>query len=130
MVNQQVVPPTRLGLVLSIIGFAGAVALMASDAALAALRSPYGLTWVVLVIVIVYPPRMIRPGTGWARARCRSTPAALLYGAAVLITITGATVAVSSASLIALGTAGLTLVIAVLAATLPAVTRSAASQTP
>lgn len=122
--NQHVVPTTRLGLILSIVGFAFAVSLTASDAAVTALGSAYSLPWVLLVIVMVYPPRLIRPGPGWSRARCRQTPAAVFYAAAVIIAVTGALLAMSSGPAPAIIATAATLAIAVAVTTLPSVTRA------
>lgn len=80
MRNWQVVPATRLGLVLSIVGFAGVVGATASGRVLASFGSGYTLAWVMVVIALVYPPRLIRPGSGWARSPCRPVPSAVLYG--------------------------------------------------
>ncbi|GGL78719.1 hypothetical protein HUN58_03895 [Curtobacterium sp. Csp1] len=121
MSNQQVVPPTRLGLTLSIAGFGVAVAVTALDVARDALGTPYSLAWVILVILMVYPPRLIRPGNNWARSRCRRVPAALMYGAGAATALGGATWAVSAGPSIAVGTGLATLAIAAAAATLPAV---------
>lgn len=125
--NQQVVPATRLGLVLSIVGFAFAVSLTASETAVAALGSVYSLPWVLLVIVMVYPPRLIRPGTGWSRARCRTLPAAVLYAAAVIVAASGALFAVTSGPVPAIISTIATLAIAVVAATVPSLTKPANS---
>lgn len=124
MVNQQVVPATRLGLTMSIAGFAVAVALTGLGIARDALGTPYSLAWVLLVILLVYPPRMIKPGDGWARARCRTAPAAILYGAGIVTAIGGATWAMSAGASAAIGTGLVTFAIAAAAATLPTVTRS------
>lgn len=123
--SQQVVPATRLGLVLSIVGFAFAVSLTASDRAVTALGSVYSLPWILLVIAMVYPPRLIRPGTGWSRARCRRLPAAVLYAAAVIVAASGALIAVTSGPLPAIISAIATLAIATVAATLPSLTTTA-----
>lgn len=120
---QQIVPSTRLGLALSIVGFAVAVTLLAFDTARFALDTPYSVAWVLLVAVTVYPPRMIRPGAGWARAQCREDPAAVLYVTAAGVAVGGATWAVSAGAPVAIGTGAVTFGIAVLAATLPGVTR-------
>jgi hypothetical protein len=128
-VSQQLVPATRLGLVLGIVGFALAVALTASDTAVAALGSVYSLPWVLLVIVMVYPARLIRPGTGWSRSLCRKAPAAVLYGVAVVVALSGALLAASSGPAPAIIATIATLAIAVVAATLPSVTRAAEAPT-
>ncbi|GGK90312.1 FtsH-binding integral membrane protein [Curtobacterium luteum] len=123
MNTQQIVPATRSGLVLSIVGFAIAATLMASSTARTALATPYGLAWILLVVLMVYPPRMIRPGPGWARQRCRTVPATVLYVAAVVVALGGATWAVTAGAVVAACTGALTLGIATVAATLPTVTR-------
>lgn len=120
---QQIVPSTRLGLALSIAGFAVAVTLLASDAARSPLGTLYGLAWVLLVAVMAYPPRWIRPDAGWARARCRERPAAVLYVTAVGVAVGGATWALSAGVPMAIGTGAIIVGIVVLAATLPGVTR-------
>jgi len=122
MNTRQVVPPTRLGLVLSIAGFAVAATLMASDTARVALGRPYGLAWIVLVVLMVYPPRMIRVGNGWARQRCRAPLSTILYASGVVVALGGTTWALSGGAPAAVVTGMATLAIAGIAATLPAAT--------
>jgi hypothetical protein len=124
MSPQQIVPVTRLGLVMSITGFAVAALLMAHQTARDALATPYSLAWVLFVILMVYPPRLIPPGAGWARATCRTVPATIVYVAGAAATVAGATWAISGGASVAVGTASLVLVIAAIAATVPGITRS------
>jgi hypothetical protein len=122
---KRIIPTTRLGLVLSIVGFAVVVGATASDNLLALLGTPYSLPWVLVVIALVYPSRLVRPGAGWARRRCRSGPAAVLYVGAVVVAVTGILVRVTSGPGPAIVAASLTLAVAALAAALPSVTNGA-----
>lgn len=125
MNSKRVIPATRLGLVLSIVSFAIVVGATASDNLLALLATPYSLPWVLVVIALVYPPRLVRPGAGWARMRCRPGPAAMLYFAAVALALTGVLVRVTSGPGPAVVAACVTLSVGALAATLPIVTSAA-----
>ncbi len=125
MNSKRVIPATRLGLVLSIVGFAIVVGATASDNLLAVLGTSYSLPWVLVVIALVYPPRLVRPAAGWARMRCRPGPGAVLYVAAVVVAVTGVLIQMTSGPGPAVIAACLTLSVSALAATLPIVTSAA-----
>jgi hypothetical protein len=117
--NQQTVPATRLGLVLSILGFTVLSAISTSDSAVGALGTTYSVSWILLVLAIVALPRLIRPGHGWARQRCRRVPANVLFAAAAITAIVGTFLASGFGAAPAIAASAVTLGLAAVATFLP-----------
>lgn len=119
-------PATRLGLVLTITGYAILpVALpLFSDAAV---EQPWmRFLPVALVLVVAFLPHRIEPGAGWARTPVRRVPATLLLVAAVVLMVLGSTFGLGGALALAALASLLTLGLAVIAARL----RDAGEQRP
>lgn len=122
--DRQIVPATRLGLVLSISGFAMLAVISTSSAAVTAIGATYSLPWILLVMAIVYLPRLITPGPGWTRERCRQRPAAAVFVGAAFTAIVGTFLAASLGPGPAIAASVVTLLLAVSACFLPPVVRA------
>lgn len=111
---------TRLGLVLLLAGFA---ALTVATPALATVVEPGSPTFflpLALGLVVALAPGAIRPGAGWARGRVATVPGVLLLVVAAPVALLGLTFGLGGATGWAWATALVVVLLAVVAARLPA----------
>lgn len=98
MTQTSYAPHARVGLLISCFGFA-ALALSTAIPALAAAVGPVmGVGWVVVIITIVYVPRLIRPGRSWVRARLPRALATSVFVGSAVVALIAVTVHMSNGS--------------------------------
>lgn len=88
--DDRYAPATRLGLVLTIVGYAALPIVLMLISATTEQHWTRFLP-VFLVLGVSFLPRLIRPGAGWARGPVRRVPAAVLLVTAVIVMVLGST---------------------------------------